>query len=78
MKRRVLFLGSARAKALITLAETGVECASIPDVFPLLDALVNGYSLAISSRLNTAQKARSHAQAPLDKCQARVRVRPST
>ena len=43
----VLYLVSDRAKALIKLAETGLECLSIPDVFHLIHDLVKSYSLAI-------------------------------
>ncbi|HEY9527561.1 MAG TPA: hypothetical protein VIR02_10785, partial [Anaerolineales bacterium] len=43
---RVFYLVSDRAKALIKLAETGLECLSIPDLFHLLHDLVKGYSLA--------------------------------
>jgi len=70
MKTQVLYLVSDRAKALIKLAETGLECPSIPDVFHLLHDLVKGYSLAISTRLKTARQALSHVQAHLGKCQA--------
>jgi len=65
-----LYLVSDRAKALIKLAETGLECPSIPDVFHLLHDLVKGYALAISTRLKTARQALSHVHAHLDKCQA--------
>jgi hypothetical protein len=37
---RVFYLVSDRAKALIKLAETGLECLSIPDLFHLLHDLV--------------------------------------
>jgi hypothetical protein len=47
MKTYVLSLVSDRAKALIKLAETGLECPSIPEVFHLLHELVKGYSLLI-------------------------------
>jgi hypothetical protein len=70
LKTRVLYLVSDRAKALIKLAETGLECPSIPDVFHLLHDLVKGYALAISTRLKTARQALSHVHAHLDKCQA--------
>ena len=63
MKTRVLSLVSDRAKALITLAETGLECPSIPDVFPLLHDVVTGDALAISSPLKTVRQALSHDQA---------------
>jgi hypothetical protein len=70
MKTRVLSLVSARAKALITLAETGLECPSIPDVLHLLSDLGKGYSLALSSQLKAAHQALSQVQAHLDKLPA--------
>jgi len=66
----VLSLVSDRAKALITLAETGLECLSIPDVCHLLHDLVKSYSLAIFSRLRHAQQALHHARERLATCQA--------
>src|SRR6267378_3248592 len=59
MKTYVLYLVSDRAKALIKLAETGLECPSIPDVFHLLHELVKGYSLLIWRQLKTARQALS-------------------
>jgi hypothetical protein len=47
MQTRPLYMVSDRAKALVKLAETGLECPSIPDLFHLLHDLVKGYSLAI-------------------------------
>jgi hypothetical protein len=70
MKTYVLYLVSDRAKALIKLAETGLECPSIPDVFHLLHELAKGYSLAIWSQLKTARQALSRAQEHLATCQA--------
>ena len=70
MKTYVLYLVSDRAKALIKLAETGLECPSIPDVFHLLHELVKGYSLLIWRQLKTARQALSRAQEHLAKCQA--------
>lgn len=67
MKTYVLYLVSDRAKALIKLAETGLECPSIPDVFHLLYDLVKGYALALSSQLKAAHQALSQVQAQLDK-----------
>lgn len=66
----VLSLVSDRAKALIKLAETGLKCLSIPDVFHLIHDLVKAYSLAIWSRLRQARQAASHAQEHLAMCQA--------
>lgn len=70
LKTRVLYLVSDRAKALIKLAETGLECRSIPDLFHLLHELVKGYSLVIWRQLKTARQALSRAQEHLAKCQA--------
>jgi hypothetical protein len=58
----VSYLGSDRAKALIKLAQTGLDCLSIPDVFPRSHALAQGYSLAICSRLRPAQQALTPAR----------------
>ena len=66
----VLYLVSDRAKALIKLAETGLECPSIPDVFHLLHELVKGYSLAIWRQLHPARQALSRDQERLATCQA--------
>jgi hypothetical protein len=66
----VLYLVSDRAKALIKLAETGLDCLSIPDVFHLIHDLVKSYSLAIASRLRQARQALRHAQECLATCQA--------
>jgi hypothetical protein len=69
LKTWVVYLVSDRAKALIKLAETGLECPSIPDLFHLLHDLVKGYSLAIFTRWKAACQALSHAQAHLVQCQ---------
>jgi hypothetical protein len=53
----VLYLVSDRAKALIKLAETGLECRSVPDLFHLIHELVKSYSLALGSRLRQARQA---------------------
>src|SRR4029434_11014134 len=67
---RVFYLVSDRAKALIKLAETGLECLSIPDLFHLLHDLVKSYSLALCSRLRQAQQALKQAQERLATYQA--------
>jgi Family of unknown function (DUF6399)/IclR helix-turn-helix domain len=66
----VLYLVSDRAKALMKLAETGLECLSIPDLFHLIHELVKSYSLSICGRLRQARQALSQAQEHLRKCQA--------
>jgi hypothetical protein len=70
LKTRVLSLVSDRAKARIKLAETGLECPSIPEVLHLLHALVKGYSLVIWRQLKTARQALSRAQEHVATCQA--------
>ena len=66
----VLYLVSDRAKALIKLAQTGLDCLSIPDLFHLSHDLAKGYSLAIFGRLRQAQQALTQAQQRLATCQA--------
>ena len=52
----VLYLVSDRAKALIQLAEQGLECLSMPDFFHCMHDVVKSYSLAIGQRLRQAQQ----------------------
>jgi hypothetical protein len=66
----VLSLGSDRAKALIKLAETGLECLSIPALFHLIHALVTSYALSICGRLRQARQALRQAQEHLRMRQA--------
>ena len=65
-----LSLVSDRAQALVKLAETGLECLSIPDVFPLIHALVKRSALSICGRRRQARQALSPAQEHLRTCQA--------
>src|SRR2546427_226685 len=69
----VLYLVSDRAKALIKLAEQGLECVSIPDVFHLIHDLVKSYSLAICRPLRQARQALHQARESLTTCQASQR-----
>ncbi len=71
MKTQVLYLVSDRAKALIKLAKTGLECPSIPDLFPLLHDLAKGYSLSIFTQLKAARQQLRQAQEHLDKGQVK-------
>jgi hypothetical protein len=66
----VLYLVSDRAKALIKLAQTGVDCLSISDLFHLSYDLAKSSSLAVFSRLRHAQQALTHAQQRLATLQA--------
>ncbi len=70
LKTSVLYLVSDRAKALIKLAQTGLTCPSMADLFHLLHELAKGYALVIWRQLKTACQALSRAQAHLAKCQA--------
>lgn len=65
----VSYLVSDRAKALIKLAQTGLDCLSIPDLFHLSHDLAKSYSLAIFSRLRQAQQTLSQARQCLAKVQ---------
>jgi len=62
----VLYLVSDRAKALIKLAQTGLGCLSIPDLFHLSHDLAKGYSLAIFGRLRQAMQALAQAKQRLE------------
>jgi hypothetical protein len=50
----VLYLVSDRAKALIQLAEQGLECLSMPDFFHVIHEIIKSYSLAIGHHLRQA------------------------
>src|SRR5262252_314522 len=67
----VLYVVSGRAKALIQLAEQGLECLSMPDFFHVVHEIVKSYSLAIGQRwwpaqqeLTTAKEALTRLQEP--------------
>ena len=47
---------SDRAKALVQLADTGVECLSMPDCFHVVHDIVKSYSLPIGQRLRHARQ----------------------
>jgi hypothetical protein len=70
----VLYLVSDRAKALIKLANTGLGCLSIPDLFHLSHDLAKGYSLAIFGRLRQAKRDLEHAQQQLETLQKKAQV----
>jgi hypothetical protein len=52
----VRYVVSDRAKALIQLAEQGLECLSMPDFFHCMHDLGKRYALAIGQRLRHAQQ----------------------
>jgi hypothetical protein len=64
----VLYLVSDRAKALIQLAEKGLECLSMPDFFHLVHEIVKSYSCAVGRRLSQAHKGLMPAEAGLESC----------
>src|SRR5713101_5458786 len=64
----VLYLVSDRAKALIQLAEKGLECLSMPDFFHLVHEIVKSYSLAVGRRVSQAHKDLKQAEAVLASC----------
>jgi ribosomal protein L29 len=66
----VLYLVSDRAKALVKLAHTGLDCLSIPDLFHLSHDLAKSYSLTIFGRLRQAQQALAQARQRLEALQA--------
>lgn len=59
-------LVSDRAKALIQLADQGVQCLSIPDVFHVLHDLVKIASLAIARQVRRAHHALTNAEEQLE------------
>jgi hypothetical protein len=58
----VLYLVSDRAKALVQLAEAGLECLSMPDFFHVVHDIGKSYSLPIGQRLRQARQELTKAQ----------------
>src|SRR5919108_2395977 len=61
----VLYVVSDRAKALIQLAEQGLECLSMPDFFHVVHEIIKSYSLALGRHLRQAQQALKAAKEAL-------------
>ncbi len=61
------YLVSDRAKALIQLAEQGVECLSMPDFFPRMHDLVKSDSLSMARRVRHAQQELKQAEEVLSR-----------
>jgi len=59
---QVRYLVSDRAKALIQLADKGLECLSMPDLFHLVHDIVKSYSLALGRQLKQARQELSNAE----------------
>jgi len=72
----VLSLVSDRAKALIQRAEPGLECLSMPDVFPLVHAIVKSSALAMGRRWRPARQELTHAEEVLARYVARAHTMP--
>src|SRR5215510_12745833 len=70
----VSYLVSDRAKALIKLAETGLHCLSIPDLFHLSHDLAKGYALSIFGRLRQATRDLEHAKQRLETIQKKAQI----
>lgn len=66
LRTDVWSLVSDRAKALIQLADQGVQCLSIPDVFHVLHDLVKIASLAIARQVRRAHHALTNAEEQLE------------
>ena len=66
----VWYVVSDRAKALIQLAEQGLECFSMPDFFHVIHEIVKSYSLAIGRHVRQAHKELKQAKEALTRCQA--------
>lgn len=74
----VLYLVSDRAKALVQLAETGLECLSMPDFFHVVHAIVQSYSLPIGQRLRQARQELTQAQEALARRQGQRQAAQET
>ena len=70
----VLYMVSDRAKALIQLAEKGLECLSMPDFFHVVHDIVKSYSLPMGQRLRQARQELTKAQEALARRQAQLPV----
>jgi hypothetical protein len=73
---RVLYMVSDRAKALIQLAEQGLECLSMPDFFHFLHDIVKSYSRALGQRVRQAHQEYKKAPEALARCQGRPPAAP--
>src|SRR5438270_8752364 len=65
LETHVLYLVSDRAKALIQLAEQGLECLSMPDFFHVIQEITKSYSLALGRHLRQASQDLTKAQEAL-------------
>jgi hypothetical protein len=72
----VAYMVSDRAKALIKLAQKGLRCPSIPDLFHMGHDLAKGYSLCIVGRLRQAKQELEHTKQELEQLQTHVQAEP--
>lgn len=63
LQTSVYYLVSDRAKALVQLAQQGLACLSVPDLFHLLHDLSKAYSFAIARPLRQARREALKAEA---------------
>jgi hypothetical protein len=61
----VLYLVSDRAKALVQLAEQGLECLSMPDFFHVVHEIIKSYSLAMGRGVRHAHQELTKAEEAL-------------
>jgi Family of unknown function (DUF6399)/IclR helix-turn-helix domain len=73
----VLYMVSDRAKALLKLAQKGLRCPSIPELFHMGHDLAKGYSLCIFGRLRQAKRELEQAKQCLEKLQKNVQAEPA-
>jgi hypothetical protein len=74
----VLYVVSDRAKALIQLAEQGLECLSMPDFFHVVHEIVQSYSLTLGQRWRHAHQALTKAQEALARRQGLLQGEQAT
>ena len=72
----VLYLVSDRAKALIQLAEKGLECLSMPDFFHVIHEIIKSYSLAMGRCVRHAHQELQKAEEALALRQELAHVAP--
>jgi Family of unknown function (DUF6399)/IclR helix-turn-helix domain len=72
----VLSLVSDRAKALLQLAEQGLECLSMPDFFHVMHEISKSYGLAIGRSVRHAPQKLQQAEEALARRHARANVAP--
>jgi hypothetical protein len=74
----VFYMVSDRAKALIQLAEQGLECLSMPDFFHVVHEIVKSYSLVLGQRWRYAQQELTKAKAALARLQGSAQAGHAT